>query len=274
MRRPALAWCIALLLSTSIFALLYVTTDAYFVSPRMSSSSADPMRVHWAHAVNSQAQLTDALARGLALEADVQLSPENVLIMAHPPANTSDLTFEMFLARASASNCIVKLDFKTRAAFEAALSNLTAAPASLRRRIWLNADILRGSEAPAPSFDAAQFVAQATACHTDKLSVGWTTSAASVEYTSAMVDEMLQLLQGVNASATLPIKASLVRRSWPALERVYTNSTHGLTLWSNDALSDDEMTWLHTTLETTPALRGRTYYDLAGWNELVARNQW
>ena len=33
------------------------------------------------------------------VEADLLLSPEGILIMAHPPATTSDLTFEAFLNR-------------------------------------------------------------------------------------------------------------------------------------------------------------------------------
>lgn len=75
----------------------------------------------WAHAVNSQEYLERSLADPNIhmLEADVLLSHEGQVIMAHPPALQSDLMFSDFIIGVCMHNQIhperpkgVKLDFK------------------------------------------------------------------------------------------------------------------------------------------------------------------
>ncbi|OQS05783.1 hypothetical protein THRCLA_02135 [Thraustotheca clavata] len=238
------------------------------------ATKSSPLHVPWAHAVNSKAKLADAIAKHLAIEADVLLNGKGIPVMAHPPATDSDLSLETFLREVSTStNGILKLDFKSHVAFATSLEKICRIDASLRQRLWLNADILQGDKGSSPSFDATRFISEALECHVEKLSVGWTTSALSEEYSEEMIDEMLQLLQGING-ATLPVKASLVRSSWAALEKVLTTSSHGFTLWSNEKLTEEEMIWLHTALETPTEFKGRTYYDLEGWSDLVAKMQW
>ncbi|OQR82607.1 hypothetical protein ACHHYP_15737 [Achlya hypogyna] len=273
MFRRVRAACVLAALCALALLSIFQASFAPFPRTAMAYSVSSPAHVHWAHAVNSQAKLADALANLLAIEADVLLASSGIAVMAHPPATDSDLSLDDFLSRVASAACIVKLDFKSHAAFHAAEARLRAAPSTLRARIWLNADILQGSNAAVPSFDAASFIAEASACRVAKLSVGWTTSAASIEYSDTMIDEMLSLLAG-KEGMTLPIKATLVRANWDALKRVYTNSSHGMTLWSNEAMSDDELTWLYTTLEMDPSLQGRTFYDLPGWTALVARMGW
>ena len=58
----------------------------------------DLTRVSWSHATNSKALLDQALADStMMIEADVSLGPGSEPIMAHPPANTSDLSLRQFL---------------------------------------------------------------------------------------------------------------------------------------------------------------------------------
>ncbi|KAF0745845.1 hypothetical protein AaE_008367 [Aphanomyces astaci] len=222
-----------------------------------------PIHVHWAHAVNSQASLASALAQDQAIEADILLNSDNIPVMAHPPAIDSDLTLRAFLAQVEPGVGVVKLDFKSDAAFQQALPLLR------------DLNILLGSNAEEPKFSAPHFVAEAIRLRVGKLSLGWTTSKHSTEYTPAMVREMLHLLSEYDSSiaATFPIKASLVRGSWEALKALYANPAFGMTLWLNEALSEGDLVWLYETLETS-SLQGRTYYDLHGWNALVRHKGW
>ncbi|ETV97937.1 hypothetical protein H310_09252 [Aphanomyces invadans] len=234
-----------------------------------------PIHVYWAHAVNSQALLAAALDKSQAIEADVLLNSGNEPVMAHPPATDSNLTLRAFLAQVESGTGIVKLDFKSDAAFGRALPLLREVSLSLKARLWINADIVQGSNAAEPQFVAAEFVANSIRLGAGKLSLGWTTSSNSTEYTPEMVRAMLQLLSDYDSSVavTFPVKASLVRGSWDALKALYQNPKHGMTLWLNEAMDDADLVWLYQTLET-PALQGRTYYDLHGWNALVQRKGW
>ncbi|CAK4076489.1 unnamed protein product [Aphanomyces euteiches] len=274
-----LAFIVSLILGLNLCLFFIVETSnlTATMSTSLASSRAEsPLHIHWAHAVNSQDRLASALSNGQAIEADILLNPQKVPVMAHPPANDSDLTLSEFLTRVESATCIVKLDFKSYDAFRSALPLIAKFDESQKSRIWINADILKGSNAPDSAFPAAQFINEAKACGAGKLSVGWTTSANSTEYSSAMVTEMLQLLNPHDdIAATFPIKASLVRGNWGALKNLYSNPSFGMTLWLNEPLSDDDLEWLYHTLETSDeSLRGRTYYDLQGWNNLVQRKGW
>ncbi|KAF0717144.1 Aste57867_2468 [Aphanomyces stellatus] len=263
-------------LNFSALVVIHTSPSAYMAPTSSSPDTSTPLHVHWGHAVNSKALLASALANNLAIEADVLLNSLNIPVMAHPPAVDSDLTLADLLSSVEfTSTCIVKLDFKTYDAFHASLPLISQFDAAQKDRIWINADILRGSFAPESRFPAAQFIEEAKACGAGKLSVGWTTSKESAEYSHAMVDEMLALLAPHAVAATFPIKASLVRGSWDALRKLYANPANGITLWLNDPMTDEDLEWLHSTLEESDeVLRGRTYYDLQGWNALVQRKGW
>lgn len=74
----------------------------------------DASKVTWAHAVNSQIKLREAVDSSIMfIEADILLdSSTNEAIMAHPPHTTSDLTFAQFLREAQNASKGLKLDFK------------------------------------------------------------------------------------------------------------------------------------------------------------------
>ena len=111
----------------------------------------DLTRVSWSHATNSEALLDQALADStMMIEADVSLGAENTPIMAHPPANTSDLSLQQFLESVLAS-CTesgakkgIKLDFKFLGVVEPSLQLLDGLRERLAIPLWLNADILQG----------------------------------------------------------------------------------------------------------------------------------
>ena len=83
------------------------------------------------------------------IEADVSLGAENEPIMAHAPANTSDLSLEQFLESVLASTQSgekkgIKLDFKFLDVVEPSLVMLDNLRDKLNFPVWLNADILKG----------------------------------------------------------------------------------------------------------------------------------
>lgn len=98
---------------------------------------ADLTKVRWAHAVNSETKLQEALADGEVdmIEADIILgkidnSGQFLPVMGHPPLKSSDITLNDFLLNILDfnSNSItpkgVKLDFKSIEVFEASVEIL------------------------------------------------------------------------------------------------------------------------------------------------------
>ena len=110
----------------------------------------DLTKVSWSHATNSRAKLDKALTDStMMIEADVSLGAGNKPIMAHPPANTSDLSLEQFLESVLASTQSgekkgIKLDFKFLGVVEPSLVMLDKLRDKLNFPVWLNADILKG----------------------------------------------------------------------------------------------------------------------------------
>ena len=110
----------------------------------------DLTKVSWSHATNSRAKLDKALTDStMMIEADVSLGAGNKPIMAHPPANTSDLSLEQFLESVLASTQSgekkgIKLDFKFLGVVEPSLVMLDKLRDKMNFPVWLNADILKG----------------------------------------------------------------------------------------------------------------------------------
>ena len=110
----------------------------------------DLTRVLWSHATNSKVLLEQALNDStMMIEADVSLGRGNVPIMAHPPADTSDLSLQQFLdevlkSTESGKKKGIKLDFKFLGVVEPSLQLLNGLREKLKMPLWLNADILQG----------------------------------------------------------------------------------------------------------------------------------
>ena len=115
----------------------------------------DLTRVSWSHATNSKALLDQALADStMMIEADVSLGPGSEPIMAHPPANTSDLSLRQFLdfVLESGKKKGIKLDFKLLEVVRPSLEILDQMRDKLRMPLWLNADIVKGPGGGEQSF--------------------------------------------------------------------------------------------------------------------------
>ncbi|EGZ26945.1 hypothetical protein PHYSODRAFT_257428 [Phytophthora sojae] len=249
-----------------------------------------------------------------AVEADIIWGEaKQTPVMGHPPATDGDLTLAQFLdamlelaatfLRSTAhieTPLIVKLDFKSSRAFEASRGDLAKFVAQFPfiKGIFINADILVGpANTNHVAFDAAKFLEQVSELgeleggnhrHKLVLSVGWTTANANEEeihreYSSAMVDEMLRVLQpyGDRFAVTFPLRATSVRKSWPVLRPLLAPSNYGFTLWwAITLMSDDEIEWLYKTLEfdshsddagNSVNYAGRTFYDIKGFESFLAK---
>ncbi|XP_043802481.1 protein FAM151B isoform X2 [Apis laboriosa] len=219
-------------------------------------------KITWAHAVNDKATLNKSLEGNvMMLEADVmfgkvtgQDSTVQQPIMAHPPANESDLSLENFLNTVIERKEIkkgIKLDFKSVEAFNASKPILDKVRDSLTFPVFLNADILEGpTNATAIPVDAKFFIGQAKTYPKYTLSVGWTTSYANSEnntenidrYTEQQIQRMINTLkeQHVTQPVTYPVRAGLAANDIKAMKMLMENSTESgiknatLTVWSGE----------------------------------------
>ncbi len=211
-----------------------------------------PADVTWAHAVNDRARLDRALADEsiVAFEADVSISRDGTLVLAHPPATTSDLPFHALLDRVAASPRILKLDFKDPAAVGPALE-------LVRRRdllgpIVLNADVLAAAGAGRPGFEGPTFIETCRRlCPRALLSVGWTTTAAST-YGAQEVDAMLQLCAPLG-QVTFPVRARALPASIGEVSRLLGGEGRTLTVWDDAVPTPPLRRWLAATIDPTTA---------------------
>lgn len=273
-----------ILLDNSFGISLDFQNDATIFS---QSNSFRLMDVYWGHALNNESKLQSALnnIKINGLEADVIFSnSKQIPVMAHPPAIDGDMSLETylqtifesgFLNRATFSSMnIVKLDFKSTQAFETSLKyiesfNEKMGPSNI---FMLNADILQGPCDKLPTVNAQIFMKIASKIKGAVLSIGWTTSGnSSLEYSQEMVDEMKNILtEYPNLNVTFPVKASLFKKSWNVVKTLHEKPNYTITLWlSSYILPQEEFLWIFTVLETDPLYRGRTYYDVIGFDEFI-----
>jgi hypothetical protein len=149
------------------------------------------------------------------------------VIMCHPPAVDSDLTFDqffkrVFLAVKAGRRVGLKLDFKDADAVLPCVrllrdsnvgihdASYVGAHASTRTMpLWLNADVIRGPGGR-PPIPGEQFVQRCLEhCPSATLSLGWTTSGTPrLGYSRRMVDEMRALTANVRAHVTFAPSAA------------------------------------------------------------------
>jgi len=261
--------------------------------------------VRWSHATNSAAQLAKATSVSRPVdfvEADILLEKDTGRpVMAHPPATTSDLSFEAFVERfvelalhpqgsadgtASAARPLgLKLDFKDPRAVEPCLRILSAAVAKTgaawRHPIWLNADIFTGPGGNPTKFNANDFLRQCQAVSLPNvaLSLGWTTGwnlftcIGMHGYSAAHIDDALNTLAKLDhpIAVTWAVRSAIIRQTPAALVRRLTEQQRTLTVWGDAGSS--ELQWLalpevapHAFVDiTSPAL-----YLKATWFAQIA----
>ena len=204
-----------------------------------------PAEVRWAQSVNSLAQLEAVMRADVVdiIETDVSMSVSGEPIAAHPPVTESDLSIQEILERLTASTIGLKLDFKDRRMVEPVLTRLAANP--LAQPVILNADILNTNDARRAKIDPHEFIETCLRNYpAGLLSLGWRTSGkpGSV-YTQENIDEMVELCAGLPA-VTHPVRATMLRDSWSAVERLTDHDGRTLTIWNTGPLSQDLKAWV------------------------------
>ncbi|XP_072438383.1 protein FAM151B [Chiloscyllium punctatum] len=220
-------------------------------------SSHDAVEIIWYHAANRKAQMEEALKSDAhMIEADIliasQGSHRGEPIMAHPPETDSDNTLHNWLSEVRQSDKGIKLDFKSLSAVEPAMKMLISMKDLLTRPVWINADILPG---PNESKDFLRIVTSYLPHVT--LSLGWRTDSS---YTWEMVKEMEQICQTLNQPVTFPVRAALVRPSWPQLSWLVEQSErYSLTVWTarEDLYTVEDMLYIRENVD-----KSRIYFDL------------
>ncbi|XP_078071001.1 protein FAM151B isoform X2 [Mustelus asterias] len=241
----------------------------YFFKQRRIHSN-DAVEIIWYHAANRKAQMEEAL-KGDAhmIEADVlfgsQGSHRGEPIMAHPPETDSDNTLHNWLNEVLQSDKGIKLDFKSILAVEPAMKMLVSMKDLLTRPVWINADILPGPNGSSTTTLANDFLRTVTSYLTDvTLSLGWTTKVLDDQrnngYTWEMVKEMEQICQTLSQPVTFPVRAALVRPSWPQLHWLLQQSErYSLTVWTakEDLYTVKDLLYIRENFD-----KSRIYFDL------------
>jgi len=209
----------------------------------------DGLEVRWAHAVNSQNKLQEALSgKAMMLEADVLLRPaDRIPIMAHPPDTESDLSLEQFLKETIGTTKGIKLDFKSTAAIEPSLKILLDVTSGKEGHnpVWFNADVLPGpcnkdTECNDAVIDPHVFLSLCAKYYPSAvLSLGWTTGehifVEKDHYEWHFVKPMKDLLSNVPQAITFPIRANLIGNSMEQIIWLLSLSDqYTLTIWSTN----------------------------------------
>ncbi|KAM5192860.1 protein FAM151B isoform 1-T1 [Mantella aurantiaca] len=215
----------------------------------------DGIEVIWEHAANSRDKLQQALeGEAHMIEADVLMSGsgDGEPIMAHPPATDSDINLKDWLTAVSASNKGIKLDFKSLEAVLPSMKILDMLKNNIKQPVWINADILTGPGGSAKPVDAKEFLQTVSSFFPDvTLSLGWTTGWVSGQknegYSWKMVREMAEICDSFRQQVTFPVRAALVKQSWPHLHwLLQTSDRYSLTVWSgkDDVYSVEDLLYI------------------------------
>lgn len=217
-----------------------------------------PGDVGWSHGTNSRQKLAAALADPAVhyVEGDISLAADGQVIMAHPPAASSDLPFTDWLHAIVAAGKGAKLDFKSPAVVERCL--VEAKRHALGQiPLIVNADLLLGPGGKPPIFDPAEFLALRKK-HLPQaiLSPGWRVGDNGTSYSREMLMEMRELLRPVRGAVTLCFHAWLLFSSWPDVKWLLDQTNYTVTVWGK--VTDAELLgWLRRF--TNPA---RCFYDV------------
>ncbi|KAJ8976501.1 hypothetical protein NQ317_018445, partial [Molorchus minor] len=238
------------------FASVMASSDVAVFFPSINGNLT---RITWAHAVNNQSYLTSTLNNTdiMMIEADIVLGTVNgttsttqIPVMAHPPANTSDISLATFLETINAFNTNnatnttsrkgVKLDFKTLEVFNQSLSIISQYDQG-NYPLWINADIISGPiNATTEPVNATQFLERASQFNNTVLSIGWTTeygSNVTGNYSSDQIQSMLDVIvqNNVTQNITFPVRAGLAAESLSGMQSLIANVTNStLTIWSSE----------------------------------------
>ena len=206
------------------------------------------------------------------LEADVMLrfqgtvNQTNEPIMAHPPDIDSDVTLEQWLEEVIKTDKGMKLDFKYIEVLEPSMKILQAKKSEIKQPVWVNADIFPGPNAEESTpVNATEFKRIVLEYFPEcTLSIGWKTGwnndPEDDAYTQDHIDEMLQYAEDLEQPVTYPIRAAMLKESWPVLKYLLEQSrSYTLTVWSStsDEVAADDLVYVRMDSEVD-----RIFYDL------------
>lgn len=245
----------------------------------------DLINLSWAHAVNNQSLLTEAIDNKdvMMLEADVTLGKligqdEILPIMGHPPKNESDLSLKDFIERVisiqGSKKKGIKLDFKSTEVFNASLPIIESLNKELNFPVWLNADILQGPiDSGRTPVDPDIFLKlSAKKFPTTTLSVGWTTEygpSMSGEYSDEQLNEMKSVLERnrIKQPITLAVRAGIVAESKKGvlnlveeIDELQNSNTTTLTIWMSSDSDPVDVAKLRDLILTLR--KSRVYLDV------------
>ncbi|KAI4463499.1 menorin (dendritic branching protein) [Holotrichia oblita] len=213
------------------------------------------------------------------LEADVVIGKVNntgsdIPIMAHPPANSSDLSLNDFLNEVFEYNSKVnspqikkgvKLDFKSIEALDGSVPIIDALYNNMTYPVWINSDIVAGPvNATTIPVNPQSFFTAARNFTNSTLSIGWTTNYSGSDiaiYDNSQIASMLTTIHtnNVSQSITFPVRASIAAHSLSQMQTLLSNvSGSTLTIWSNDDIIN--VTKLNELIMTVGV--NKTYLDL------------
>ncbi|KAG8456431.1 hypothetical protein GDO86_002276 [Hymenochirus boettgeri] len=239
----------------------------YFLNRKLIKNK-DGVEVVWSHAVNSKAKLKEAIeSNSHMIEADVLLQElgEKEPIMAHPPEKDSDVTLQEWLAKVSSTGKGMKLDFKCLEAVLPSVQILAAMKDEIKQPVWINADIIPGPGGKAIPVDANTFVQTVTSFLPNvTLSLGWTTGWSPGKenkgYSWDMVREMEKVCNTLTYPVTFPVRAALLRDSWPQIHwLLMASDRYSLTVWAglDDIYPVEDLLYIRENTE-----KHRVFYDL------------
>lgn len=218
---------------------------------------SSPAAVGWAHAANDQRKLESALENPVIhwVEGDISHGPSGA-IMAHPPATTSDLTFEAWLDAIVAAKKGAKLDFKSPKVVENALA-YAARKAAGHIPLMVNADLLQGPGGKRPRFDSETFLSQHRTSLPDSiLSPGWVVGRDGRHFTRPMVDAMERILHDAPGPVSIPVHGLLYLTSHENLLTLLNGNDRTFTFWGR-LRSEEELALLRRRSDPQ-----RCFFDL------------
>lgn len=191
--------------------------------------------------MNSRARLDRFLSDGRinAIEADVSWgfvsgAPGILLpIMAHPPIEESDLTFEAWLDRSLSGDRVLKVDIKDQATNRAVVDILAERDLPPDRFI-LNADVALGPGGDPPIFSPDDAVEWRRRFGEVVISIGCTTGPDRAPYTRAHLDLLLAAAAAVGEPVTVCLDVHRVESDPSVVDRLLAERRH-ITLWNQHA---------------------------------------
>jgi len=244
----------------NIYQLFVIGSMVFFEISITMATKTNLTAITWAHAVNSQFQLHEALEGPVdMIEADIILatliddpiSPPQPC-MGHPPETTSDITLQQFLTTILAFNKRnttkkgVKLDFKSTHVFNGSIKILESLWNEMNYPVWLNADILSGPVNNQITLPVDPNIFLSTCKQkfpTAVLSIGWTTrwgnNFTEGHYNDEHIDNMTAIIKDNNVMnpLTFPVRAGIAANSDMQLKNLFIalNGTNNvtLTIWSS-----------------------------------------